>query len=56
MKSGDADEPFRLAAKGAPSDPGHPNTLTLDITAVPPDEAAMRILAHAGELTSIEGR
>ena len=47
MKSLDPDEPYRLSATGPPYDPGHPNTFTLDITSMPPDEAAAEILAHA---------
>lgn len=47
MKSMDPDEPHRLAAAGRPYDPGHRNGLTLDITAMPPDESAAKILEHA---------
>ena len=55
MKSIDPDEPFRLAAEGEPYHPGHPNTLTVDITATPPDEAAAQILTHAAEMAARRG-
>ena len=50
MKSVDADEPYRLAGLGPPFDPGHPNTLSLDITTVEPNEASEAILAHRRSL------
>lgn len=50
MKSIDPEEPYRLAEQGHPYDPGHPNTLTLDITDLPPEEAAAAVLAHAEAL------
>lgn len=55
MKSIDPHEPFRLATDGEPYHPGHPNTLTLDITTMPPDEAAANILAHAVEMAGRHG-
>lgn len=52
MKSMDPAEPVRLAAAGPPYDPGHPNQLTLDITALQPDPAAAAILDHALQLAA----
>lgn len=49
-KSIDAAEPERLASIGPPWDPGHPNTLSLDITDVDPAAAAAAIAAHAAQL------
>ncbi len=56
MKSADPEEPHRLATAGPPYDPGHPNTLTLDITAMVPDEAAARILVHAESVGRASGQ
>ncbi|MEE9298118.1 MAG: chloramphenicol phosphotransferase [Acidimicrobiia bacterium] len=56
MKSADPEEPHRLATAGPPYDPGHPNTLTLDITAMAPDEAAAQILAHAESVGRASGQ
>ncbi len=47
MKSIDPVEPHRLADKGPPYNPGHQNQLSLDITTLPADAAAKRILEHA---------
>ncbi len=55
MKSIDPGEPFRLAADGEPYHPGHPNTLTLDITATPPDDAAAKILTHTVGIAARHG-
>jgi hypothetical protein len=52
MKSIDPAEPFRLAAAGEPYDHGHADTLNIDISSKPPDEAAAEILAHALELSN----
>lgn len=51
MKSRDPSEPHRLAAAGPPYDPDHPNTLTIDITDMPPAAAAEAILAHGRALS-----
>lgn len=50
MKSIDPEEPHRLAARGEPYDPRHPNGMTLDVTTMPPHEAAEQILEHAASL------
>ena len=50
MKSVDPDDPHLLAAKGPVYDSGHGNTLALDITTLPPAEAAAHILAHREEI------
>jgi hypothetical protein len=46
MKWGDAEEIRRRAATEQVLDPDLPSTLTLDITSMPPLEAADRILGH----------
>ncbi len=51
MKSVDPDEPHRLASLGPPYDMGHRSQLTLDVTSLPPDEAARLILDHATVLS-----
>jgi len=51
MKSIDPAEPFRLAALGEPYDHGHANTLTINVTKKPPDDAALEILMHAAALS-----
>lgn len=51
MKSIDSQEPDRLNATGPPYDSGHPNTLTLDITLLPPEQAADQILEHGAGLS-----
>jgi hypothetical protein len=54
MKSLDPKEPFRLAAAGETCDHGHANTLTIDITEMPPNQTAIEILAHTEQLARRE--
>ncbi|MEN8238732.1 MAG: AAA family ATPase [Actinomycetota bacterium] len=51
MKSIDPDLPYRLAEAGSPHDSGMPNSLTIDVTRLPPLDAARAILQHARSIT-----
>ncbi len=54
MKSLDPEEPYRLARAGAPYASGMPNSLTLDVTSMPPHEAAEAILRHASDVETTD--
>lgn len=50
FKETNPDAPARYAAEGRLIEIAHPSLLALDVTGVPPEEAAKKILGHASEL------
>lgn len=50
MKAASAEEARKIHAQHEVYKPDHPNTLTLDVTNLPPGEVAGKILAHAERL------